>query len=356
MDIPPNESVRRSDTRHPPRLSVCVITYNQAPYIAQCLDSILAQRPGCDFEIIVADDASSDGTRDIVEAYARRYPGTIRAILSERNGGPTVNYFRAHEAALGELVAHMDGDDYMLPDKLRRQVEVLDAHPECAMCVHEVHKWQEHLACMSDAPFFSGHIPVDAHGVGIVDFAFLAAHFPFFSHSSKMYRRTAAAGLRYEGEEMIDCHWHAYHASRGHIAFLNEPLSVYRVGIGVSIGAQARRGSMLMPRLTTSWYVQQHFDTAVDYAARLGAPVRLLRRSQAMTYLGWSLSFGRAGDLSSFCWFAKRSWDSDRLGLKQRLVYWLSTRPRAAMTLLRYAYRIKYGLQRGKGEQRALYA
>ena len=133
-----------------PLVSVCVTAYNHAPYIAQCLESILAQE--CDFgvEIVVGEDCSLDSTLDICSSYAERYPEKIRVITSSQNVGMRANYRRVVEAARGEYIAFCDGDDYFLSvDKLRLQVEALEQNPECGLCCTrslrfiegEGHKW-----------------------------------------------------------------------------------------------------------------------------------------------------------------------------------------------------------------------
>src|SRR5450759_3411095 len=68
-----------------PKVSVCVVTYNQEKFIRQCLQSIVDQETDCDFEVIVGDDCSTDGTRDIVREFAERYPTMIKVILQDTN-------------------------------------------------------------------------------------------------------------------------------------------------------------------------------------------------------------------------------------------------------------------------------
>lgn len=116
-------------------VSVCVTAYNHAPYIAQCLESILAQR--CDFgvEIVVGEDCSQDSTLAICQSYAERYPTKVRLVTSPQNVGMRANYRRVVEAARGRYVAFCDGDDYFLSeDKLRLQVEALERNPQCGLC------------------------------------------------------------------------------------------------------------------------------------------------------------------------------------------------------------------------------
>ena len=119
-----------------PMVSICCAAYNHAPYIAQALESFLAQ--DVPIEILVHDDASTDGTQDILRDYARRYPDVVRPLFETENQysrgvaiDPTFNYPRAR----GKYIALCEGDDcWCDPHKLRRQVDYMEAHPDCTFC------------------------------------------------------------------------------------------------------------------------------------------------------------------------------------------------------------------------------
>lgn len=121
-----------------PLVSVIVITYNQRSFIESTLDSIVNQTYP-NFEVVVADDASTDGTSDIVRHYGRTYPNVVRPILATRNGGIAVNSNRALVDCQGEFIATLGGDDLMYPDKLSRQIELMKEYPDCLLCYHLLH-------------------------------------------------------------------------------------------------------------------------------------------------------------------------------------------------------------------------
>jgi glycosyltransferase involved in cell wall biosynthesis len=119
-----------------PRVSVIMAVHNEERFLAEGLESVLAQT-FTDWEVIVSDDGSTDATPTIARAFAEREPERIRMLRSEHNQGKPFALNRALAARRGELIAWLDGDDVMLPDKLDRQVAVLDANPDAAGCCHD---------------------------------------------------------------------------------------------------------------------------------------------------------------------------------------------------------------------------
>ena len=118
-----------------PLLSVCIICYNQADYISQAIENVLNQKINFTHEIIIADDCSSDGTREIVLAYQAKYPGTIKVLPNQNNLGPAKNFERLFYAANGKYVAYVEGDDYWTDsNKLQMQVDFLEQHADFAIC------------------------------------------------------------------------------------------------------------------------------------------------------------------------------------------------------------------------------
>jgi glycosyltransferase involved in cell wall biosynthesis len=120
-----------------PLVSVAIVTYQHHKFISECLDSVLEQ--GYEhLEIIIADDGSTDGTQDIIRDYDRRFPGKFVLRLSPRNQGVTANCNAAHFACSGKYIAWMAGDDLLLPGKIAKQVDYLEAHPDCHISYHNV--------------------------------------------------------------------------------------------------------------------------------------------------------------------------------------------------------------------------
>src|SRR5687768_16334829 len=128
----------------PIKVSVLIMTYNHAKFIAKAIDSALMQQTSFNYEIIISEDCSTDGTREIVEDYKRKYPDRIRLLLSEKNIHSNAVVARGIHDAGGEYIALLDGDDYWLSlNKLQKQADFLDSHLECSMCFHNAQAFNE---------------------------------------------------------------------------------------------------------------------------------------------------------------------------------------------------------------------
>jgi len=121
-----------------PVLSILCLTYNHAAFIADALQSFLAQVTDFDFEIIVADDCSTDGTLEVVEKFRQRAGPRLRVLSSAVNLGVTRNFRRAHLACRGRFIAICEGDDFWRGTrKLQTQVDFLERHPDYVLTYHD---------------------------------------------------------------------------------------------------------------------------------------------------------------------------------------------------------------------------
>src|SRR5580692_4617658 len=98
------------------KLSVMMLTYNHERFISQALESILSQRVNFDYEIVIGDDLSTDGTRDILAKFYRKHPERIVLLLRDRNIGAIRNMAATFAGCQGEYVALLEGDDYWTCD------------------------------------------------------------------------------------------------------------------------------------------------------------------------------------------------------------------------------------------------
>ncbi|MBA4055316.1 MAG: hypothetical protein C0490_11440 [Marivirga sp.] len=122
-----------------PLLSVRLITYNHAKFIRQAIEGVLMQKVNFSWELVVADDFSTDGTREILLEFKKRFPDFIRLILQKKNVGPARNFLDLISAPQSKYIAYFEGDDYWIdPNKLQKQVDFLEANPLAAACFHDV--------------------------------------------------------------------------------------------------------------------------------------------------------------------------------------------------------------------------
>lgn len=135
-----------ADLSRPPRVSAIIIVYNGDRYLAEAIDSVLAQTFP-DWELIIADDGSSDRSGEIARDYAARHPEHIRAIAHPDGGNHGMSATRnlGIAAARAPLIGFLDCDDIWLSSKLAEQVELLDRHPDAQMIYGRTliwHSWQ----------------------------------------------------------------------------------------------------------------------------------------------------------------------------------------------------------------------
>lgn len=119
-------------------LTIGLITYNHAKYVKQALDGIIMQKTDFKYEVVVGDDASDDGTQEILKQYSEMYPDIFHLILREKNIGATKNNYDIKQYARGKYFACLEGDDFWIDSqKLQIQVDFLESHPEYVACVHK---------------------------------------------------------------------------------------------------------------------------------------------------------------------------------------------------------------------------
>ena len=263
------------------KVSVCVITYNHERFIAQALDSALMQT-GVEFELVVGEDCSTDGTRAILLEYRRRYPDKLRLLLPEQNLGMLRNFTETIQACHGQYVALLEGDDYWTdPQKLRKQVSFLDARPDCVLCFHTVAELEEGQAQPSrnyppDGQRKALYTVEDLlvlnpmHTCSVVFRGGLVPHFPDWFYQLRL------------GDWTL----HLLNTQYGHAGYLRECMAVYRLHSGGewSTVSQLRRAQAIMRMLG-------YFDYHTHGQYR-----RSVQRSFSRLYYNLASEFFRLGD------------------------------------------------------------
>ena len=229
------------------RLSVFCTAYNHEAYIAQTLDSFLRQKTDFPFEVLVTDDASTDGTTDIIRRYAEEHPDVIRFFHQEKNlysQGIHVVDAVMYPNARGEYIAYCEGDDYWTDDtKLQRQVDFLDAHPDSSACEHN----SFYHNCSGDRP---DELLLPEEGDRDVPFSVILSGMSHCFHTSSIVGRASImcsppdfqAGAYREGG-FTDYAIALWLSLNGKIRFLERSMSVYRVNSNPESWSSGRDGA-----------------------------------------------------------------------------------------------------------------
>lgn len=136
-------------------LSVCLITYNHENFLGEGIESVLMQKTNFSFKLVIADDCSKDGTREIIKKYKKEYPDKIQLILQEKNVGPAKNWMDLLSFPKSKYIAYLEGDDYWTdPFKLQKQVDFMEGNQDFSICFHAVD-----IKFASDSDFYEYPIP-----------------------------------------------------------------------------------------------------------------------------------------------------------------------------------------------------
>ena len=217
-------------------VSVLLVTYNHAAFVEAAIESVLNQRTAHRFELIISEDASTDGTREIVREAAAR-DDRIRTLFSDRNLRSNEPVLRALREARGRYVCLLDGDDRWLAiDKIERQAQLLDSNLQAPACFHNA------LVVVGDANEPSGRRWTASSQSPKTTLAELWEGNPFATCAG-MLRRSAIERV---GAWYIDCFpitdWPLYlvAAEHGDLVFVDEPVAAYRLHSGGEVSGLAR--------------------------------------------------------------------------------------------------------------------
>jgi glycosyltransferase involved in cell wall biosynthesis len=220
-------------TPEKPLVSVCIQTYQHVRFIRATIDGALMQKTTFPVEILIGEDESTDGTREICVEYANKHPDRIRLSLNERknviyiNGKPTGrwNFLNNIKRARGKYIALLPGDDYWTsPDKLQKQVDFLEKNTDYSLCFHRVH-------ILEGTKFTESYIPQDRVGTTTI---IELARKNYIHTCSCLYRNHFPASFPqfFFSVPFLDYVSHMFISQYGKIMYFREKMAVYRVHEG----------------------------------------------------------------------------------------------------------------------------
>jgi glycosyltransferase involved in cell wall biosynthesis len=225
-------------------------TYNHVRFVEQALEGAVGQRTRFDYEVVVIDDCSTDGTRELVEDFAAAHPQKVRVVLNPVNENNNRVFAEEWAGCGSEYVALLDGDDYWTSsEKLQLQVDAMEARPEYAVCFHDVMVIAEGMAYVPEGRFSNGFgdgvrireltrlPPTNAHREGAISAARRTIDPKelwagcFVPGCSPLLRRTFLPRLPDAFTPMEFGDWALYLllGSQGHVLYIDAALGVYRV-------------------------------------------------------------------------------------------------------------------------------
>lgn len=255
-------------TKNEPVLSILVITYQHEKYIHKCLESIFMQKVTFRYELIIADDYSTDGTRNVIKEYKKSYKNQIKLVLQRKNVGATKNIYCAYKLAKGKYIIAVEGDDYWTdPYKLQKQVDYLEENKHYLGVFHKCKFVDENDHIVKKA---YNELYYSKNGYSLKDFqkGTLPGHTATF-----MFRRDKVDyEAVYKLHNMVgDQTVYAILLAQGNFGYIDEEMSAYRIvikkdGTNACSIASANNFAYVMWRYYNNLenYIKENYHVDID--------------------------------------------------------------------------------------------
>ena len=284
-------------------VSICCITYNHAPYIRECLDGFLMQKTDFAFEVLIHDDASTDGTTEIIKEYEAKCPDIIKPLYEEENqwvkgrrGNKEFNYPRAR----GKYIALCEGDDYWTdPLKLQKQVDFLEANTDYSLCFHAAKLVEYGIVCNNSS--FSKIRDKEYTGIEIFEtWQVPTASIVYRATllTSQIYKSVICSKNFIYGDTPLICAASTIGKLRG----LSDEMSVYRRNDGsitmgekpLSFWKRYYNHILEFGNIFEGEFYKSSKKVAANTCARISAHfIRAMRIKDAISFISYSLKFNR---------------------------------------------------------------
>lgn len=233
-------------------MSVCMITYNHAPYVAEAIEGVMMQKCDFSFELIIGEDCSTDDTRAIVISYKEKYPDKIRLLLREKNVGVQKNFIDTMQATTGKYIALCEGDDYWIDScKLQKQVDFLERNVDFSICFHSVKIYKQQENVYVD-DFITREVPNETTIYDLMKGNYIHTPSVVFRKNNIVFEQLDQLGKIMPSDFAL----HLLNAKYGKIKKINEEMAVYRYGVGIW-SPFSNEWSMNKACLAFSFYLKQ---------------------------------------------------------------------------------------------------
>lgn len=225
------------------RDTACVIvtSYNHQNYIKESLESILIQKTNFHFKVFLADDCSTDKTRQIQKDFIKKYPKIFFSMYTPKNIGLVKNMENAFKKTDSDYIFMLEGDDFWTsPNKMQQQVDFLENNKFCPMIANRIWIKDE----INNTNYSNGNINnndvVKSNNIYFLTTPFIINNQIAVNFSSFAFRKSSLENLgnKIYKERLWDWFFSLLMSTQGPVAYMNEPMSVYRI---VSTGQWSRK-------------------------------------------------------------------------------------------------------------------
>jgi glycosyltransferase involved in cell wall biosynthesis len=261
------------------KVSILTTTYNHERFIEQALESVLSQEVAFAYEHVIGEDCSTDRTRDLLLGAQRQHPDRIRLLLREQNIGRRNNFIDTFKACQGRYIAILEGDDYWTStEKLQKQADYLDSHPECTICFHPViksHEDENWEKLFSPDPIKETYTLEDLLDRNFIATCSAMFRNHLFDEFPQWFLHVPAGDLPL----------HVLNAQRGYIGYIDEVMAVHRIHSG-GVWSPKATSDRLEARIAILEALREHLGPA--YEQQLDDSI-----AKAQAQIVWSLALGR---------------------------------------------------------------
>lgn len=252
-------------------VSVICTVYNHEKYLRKCLDGFVMQKTNFKFEVLIHDDASTDGSADIIREYEKKYPDIIKPIYQTENQyskGIKVSQTFLYPLISGKYLAFCEGDDYWCDEnKLQKQFDVMENHPDCSICVHRVSLLENGIVLDKFIPDFK----IDDNIIDNNMYIKLMMGYYYLFQTSSYFIRMSLFDYKNKPEfwansDVGDVPMILYCVSKGDLYYIDEVMSCYRNdSIGSWTNTVLKNASKMLEHTKKMLELFNSYDKYLDY-------------------------------------------------------------------------------------------